>query len=201
MSPRSLFWGCLLALAVLLAWRWDQRPLEHPPGVLAPQAPRQSQTDRQPFEHGGHTLFPRAAFELTARVLSAERYWLDAGARLAPVDLALGWGPMSDQAVLDHVEVSQSARWYRLRWDAAMPLDPSRVMPHSGNMHMIPAQPWLQKLLKDARPGQLLTLRGLLVDAGRPDGWSWRTSLSRDDIGQGSCELVWVEFAQLEPGP
>jgi len=31
-----------------------------------------------------------------------------------PIDLAVGWGPMSDQQVLDHLHVSQSMRffWY-----------------------------------------------------------------------------------------
>ena len=26
-----------------------------------------------------------------------------------------------------------------------------------------------------------------------PDGWRWRSSLTREDTGAGACELVWVE--------
>lgn len=28
-------------------------------------------------------------------------------------------------------------------------------------------------------------------------GWRWRSSLSREDTGDGSCELVWVERLEL----
>jgi hypothetical protein len=47
------------------------------------------------------------------------------------------------------------------------------------------------------RQGELVHIEGFLVDASRPDGWRWRTSLSREDTGNGACELVFVET--LEP--
>jgi len=40
-------------------------------------------------------------------------------------------------------------------------------------------------------------LAGLLVDAQAADGFRWGTSLSRTDSGMGSCELLWVEEAQV----
>ena len=40
-------------------------------------------------------------------------------------------------------------------------------------------------------------LGGELVDAVRPDGFTWRTSLSREDTGAGACELFLVESAEL----
>jgi hypothetical protein len=47
--------------------------------------------------------------------------------------------------------------------------------------------------LKLIRPGNLIDLRGFLVLAEGPDGWNWRSSLSRTDEGPGACELVWVD--------
>jgi hypothetical protein len=67
-------------------------------------------------------------------------------------------------------------------------------------MHLVPAEGWVEKVLKDARPGEVILLRGLLVDAQDDNGWSWQSSLSRDDRGAGSCELLYVEYAQLERG-
>jgi len=43
----------------------------------------------------------------------------------------------------------------------------------------------------------VIHLQGFLVDASRGDGWRWRTSMSRDDTGDGACELVYVE--SIEP--
>ena len=57
-------------------------------------------------------LTPLAAFVLDARVLHRENYHYDSAAALIPVDLAVGWGPMSDQAVLDHLKISQASRFY-----------------------------------------------------------------------------------------
>ena len=39
----------------------------------------------------------------------------------------------------------------------------------------------------------LLTFSGYLIEARAPDGWRWRSSLTREDTGAGACELVWVE--------
>ena len=47
--------------------------------------------------------------------------------------------------------------------------------------------------LDRVRTGELIHLEGFLVDASRPDGWRWHTSMTRDDTGNGACELVYVE--------
>ncbi|MBI2267757.1 MAG: hypothetical protein HYU64_21745, partial [Armatimonadetes bacterium] len=64
---------------------------------------------------------------------------------------------------------------------------------HTSNMHMIPANPMVGRMLKSIRREDVITLRGYLVQADGTDGWSWTSSLSRDDSGPGACELVWVE--------
>ena len=46
---------------------------------------------------------------------------------------------------------------------------------------------------KVVRVGEIVELRGRLVEASRADGWHWRSSLSRDDSGAGACELMLVE--------
>ncbi len=197
MEPRRLFIISAVALALLLAWRWESGPISHPPGQLAPDAPLQRALNTPAFSHEGLSLTPRAEFEVRARVLSSEPYYLDAGASISPRDLALGWGPMSDQAVLDHIKVSQGARWYYLRWDLPAPIPESVIMGHSGNMHMVPAESWIKNELGDVRAGQVVELRGMLVDVDRDDGWAWRTSLSRDDVGDGSCEIFYVQYVAV----
>jgi hypothetical protein len=48
------------------------------------------------------------------------------------------------------------------------------------------------------RPGQLVSVRGFLVDVRGPNGFAWNTSLSRSDTGDGSCEVVWVEALETD---
>ncbi len=173
------------------------RPVERPPGVLAPRDPLQTPLEAAaPVDLRGYRLLPRAVFEIEARILSAEHYRWDAGASLAPVDLALGWGPMSDTAVLSHFRITQGARFYTL-YPQQGALDLAAALRHSANVHLIPADGTVKRRLESARKGQVVSLRGRLVDAARPDGFTWRTSLSRDDTGAGACELLLVDSAAL----
>jgi len=183
----------LVAGAVYQAW--PSGPVRHPPGVIAPREPIQATvTGGRPIAHNGFTIVPLARFEVEARVLSTERYWLWRAARLSPVDLALGWGPMSDQQVIDRLEISQGNRFYHYRWHApAPPIPRDAIAEHSANMHLIPASTEVWRQLKSVRAGHVVRFRGYLVSARRDDGWRWDSSLTRKDSGPGACELVWVE--------
>jgi hypothetical protein len=190
----------LLFLLILLAWNnWENRAIDHAPGVLVPETPRQTEpADAKPFRLDGFILTPRADFRIRARVLSRENYYWGDDAGLAPVDLALGWGVMSDQAVLDRIEITQGGRWYFTRYEHPAPLHDQDIIRHSGNMHMIPANDWVRDKLKSIRPGQLIEARGRLVDVDHESGFYWRTSLTREDTGGGSCELFYVEQLFIE---
>jgi hypothetical protein len=191
-------WGlallCLLAGLLGYGW-WQGRPVPQPPGVLAPADPVQSGPDSPaPWTFREHRITPLARFELLARVLGVERYRFDRASRLSPVDFALGWGPMSDSRILAAFTIRQRDRWYF--WSSGnLPIPEAEVISHSANMHMIPASGTVERRLLAVRPGQLLNLRGQLVQADGPDGWRWVSSLSRTDTGDGSCEVVWVESA------
>jgi len=186
------------AFVYMAARHWEERPIEYPPGVLVSQSPVQVTIGPAQFNLEEYLVTKRASFEIRARVLSSRRYYLGREADLSPIDLALGWGPMSDQSVLDQIEISQSGRWYRTRWDRPAPLTDEQVIQNSGNMHMIPAAKSIAKDLKGLRDGDLVTLRGFLVDIDHESGWHWRTSLSRQDTGAGACEIVFVESVLLE---
>ena len=195
---RRLLWFALFAALGwgALGW-WAHRPLHPPAGVLAADAPEQVDLEEgATLERGGVTLHTRAHFALTARVLSREDYHFDAGASLAPMDLALGWGRMSDSAVLARIDIGQSSRFYYWHVDA-FPIPRREIETSSANMHLIPADQGVRRAMDRVRQGELVHIEGYLVDASRSDGWRWRTSLSREDTGDGACELVFVEA--LEP--
>ena len=192
----------LLVLAVLYfgwgGYHWlRDRPVYPADGVLAPQDPEQVDIEHGPALEMGHwSLTPRASYRVTARVLSKETYHFDALADLIPEDLALGWGPMSDNRVLKSIEITQSNRFYFWHADL-MPISREDIVSHSANTHVIPGNPLVAKQLLRLRPGQVVTLTGELVDGRRSDGLYINTSMSRTDSGAGACEVMLVSDVRL----
>jgi hypothetical protein len=169
----------------------------HQTGELVSALPSQSSTTTSPFEFKGYHITPLEAFEIDARVLSTERYLFDRGAELSPIDLVLGWGPMSDTAVLSQIQISQSQRFYYWHVDA-FPIPRRDIEIHSANMHMIPETEAIKTQLSAIKVGQLIKIEGYLVQVNATDGYYWKSSLSREDTGAGACELVFVtKVAQL----
>lgn len=186
----------LLLIAIAAgAWNYvSTRPIRHAEGVIAPAAPVQVDRAGLPsFRMGNYHITPAAEFSLEARVLGTETYRRGREAELSPIDLALGWGPMSDNAVLDRLRISQGNRFYFYRWSDQPPIPPSEIVENSANMHMIPATDEIKSRLDKVRVGQVVALSGYLVRVQSPDGWRWNSSMTRGDTGSGACELVWVK--------
>lgn len=188
----------LLVIAAFVGWnQWQYRPVVHPPGVLVPSDPVQVNLPSPvPFRLEEFTITPRAEFDIQARVLGRETYFFGQESDLSPIDLALGWNRMSDQAIVDQISVRQGARWYITRFSAPPPIPEQEIIQSSANMHMIPASDDLERALKSLRPGDIVRIRGYLVDVDLHTGWKWRTSMSRADTGDGACEIVFVEDVQ-----
>ena len=170
-------------------------PITYPPGVLVAAEPEQTDLppDSSVITHGAFQLQPLARFSLDARILHRKNYRFDKQADLVPVDLAVGWGPMSDQAVLDKLKISQSMRFYWYEYQLPPPIPPDEIVRHSANLHLIPMDAVVVKQIQKLRAGELIHLEGQLVQATGPAIGTWRSSLSRSDSGNGACELVLVE--------
>jgi len=191
----------LLIIALLLIKGWPLRgEVSYGPGVLAPDEPNQVNINNAPmFMHNDYFITPLADFEVNARVLSRRTYSWGRESDLSPVDFALGWGRMSDEAVYSQINIRQSNRFYY--WQVQQfPIPRREIETNSANMHMIPANQSVERSMKNVRNGDLITFKGKLVKAEAPDGWSWVSSLTRTDTGRGACELVFVEeFEIIEP--
>ncbi len=183
MNWRRAVWIVLFVAVLAKAWgQWERRPIQPADGVLAPVAPVQADANGAPkVLLGRWTLTPRATYEITARILGREDYRFDPIADLVPLDLALGWGPMSDNRVLEAFRISQGARFYSWR-----PVDES-----------LPIDSVASKLARLRRGGQVVRLSGLLVDGVRDDGLKIRTSLTRSDTGAGACEFLLVQAVEI----
>ena len=193
-------WLWLLALLLALTWYWHgSRPIAHPPGVLVAEAPLQQPVDEAAaLRKGEVAIRPLAKFALTARVLGRADYRWDELARLVPVDLALGWGRMSDSDVLDKVHISQSGRFYVWRV-GQFPIPEREIIESSANMHLIAADDAIERAIRRTRVGDVVAFDGYLVEADWPNGRKAVSSLTRSDTGAGACEIVWVENFSIAP--
>ncbi len=188
----------VLGLFLLLLGGWfalaGQR-VTYPPGMLAPAQPTQSMvTPAISFELKKMQVHAVAEFQIQAKVLSRHDYFWDHEARLSPLDLALGWDIMSDQRVVDQIQIHQDGRWYFWsvpQWFVSR----SQIELNSANMHLIPANEGIAQELKQVRVGEIVAIGGYLVNVS--DGpWRWQSSLTRGDTGKGSCEVVYVQSFQ-----
>jgi len=200
MNLRVLAFSLLIVLGGWQGWRdWRLRPVHPRDGMIAPDEPQQVDivTDARGI-HGRWTLTPRARYDITARILSREDYSFDKLSDLVPEDLALGWGPMSDNQILRSFKISQGARFYAWQASTELPIPVQQVIDHSANTHVIPVSSHVRSQLASLRVGQVVHLVGILVDGVSSDGTFFHTSLSREDSGPGACEVMLVESIAVE---
>ena len=188
-------------LGALVFWIFPAPELRHPPGVRIEVEPVQTELPPCPVGRiGDYQLTAVARYEVCARVLHTKRYWAD-HSRLVPYDVALGWGRMSDQAVLDRLEISQGNRFFFYQWRDQPPIPVQEIATHAANNHVIAANPDVATAVRRLRAGQFVTMRGYLVNVTRPDGFHWNTSLTRNDDGNGACEVFYVEAITVSDEP
>ncbi len=190
----------LIGFILLALWKLTESSdyIVLSPGVKVNEAPLQQDIIQAvPFAFKNHTISPLARFSLQAKVLAKQHYYLGPESQLSPVDLALGWGPMSDQAIVDEIQFSQSGRWYR--WSVqAFPIPKRAIEVHSANMHIMPSADWITNKLQQVKQGQIIALAGYLVRADADEGnWHWQSSLTREDVGAGACELFYITDLEI----
>jgi hypothetical protein len=208
MNRRKLLVVVFIALAAFLLYRILTSPkgyntTEQIEANLEPVQELTRNRSKFKLDVSGYkwTLTPRANFRIAARVLSTERYRMEWQSTLSPIDLALGWGKLSSSDADRWISWSQSGRWYFYEWKTGSPYQEEFIKEHSANIHIIPATQNVKSAVFRLHTGELVLLKGLLVNVdgskGNDNYW-WHTSLSRNDSGDGSCELLYLENLVLE---
>ena len=150
----------------------------------------------------GETLLPVAQFETRGRVLHLERFkpyqslvnWIP-GLRPSTHDIGLGYGPMTDSTHVDRFDYAHEGTSHGLRALFLRPRGPmtqlewDALAPHVTNVHLIPADAAVLSAIRRIRHGDLVTLRGLLVNVRDAQGRVATTSLK---AGDRECEILYL---------
>ena len=155
------------------------------------------QTTAGIHQFNGYSMTNLQPYTGEFRVLSKENYNFGRESEISPVDFALGWDKMADPQVYQQLSIRQSNRWYHWRYENSPPIPVREIEMQSANTHLIPASKQIAKQLKAIDQDDLIYLKGQLVEVKSSDGWTWRSSLSREDTGGGACELMLVEEVRV----
>ncbi len=145
------------------------------------------------------------SYDIEALVVHTKRYsGSGLGDQLAPVDAALAWGDVAKYNDSIDFHWGQARRWYTWKVNSYEELAPVgaeyEVGIQSSNNHLIPSTRELEKQVKKLRTGDHVRIKGYLVniDGTKSDGstfW-WNSSTTREDTGDGACEVFYVTELQ-----
>lgn len=133
-----------------------------------------------------------AKYEISAVVKSKKMYRWDGAAVVSPLDLVLVWGQLDDKEIGEHIKYRQMGRWYSFRYGAESHVTGEEIAINSANVHIIPKDKNILKIMKNIKKEDYVTLKGYLVNV-RMTGGDWTSSLTREDTGDGACEIFYVE--------
>jgi hypothetical protein len=139
---------------------------------------------------------PRASYDVAARIASTERYRAGLSSDLLPWDFVLTWGAATREPAWARVSYVQTGRFYN--WSTRdLSLDPAYVSSHTANTHLVAGTERIASVLGRVHRGDIVRLEGDLVDVDGPDGFVWKTSLTRTDTGPGACETLYVRSVTI----
>lgn len=190
----------VIGMVIGLRWwatRAVPRKLDRAPIDVAAEPLQEEVSDVEPIQwrHDQDvvTIKPLARYRIAGQVVGTSRYRFGWQGALVPWDVGLVWGQMASAEVLDHIHFQQSGRFLHYLYSAKLPVDEGYVVNHAANNHWIPATDNVRRAIGQLDEGDRLEAEGYLVRAERQGGGEWSSSLTRNDTGDGACELMYVK--------
>ena len=166
--------------------------------AVLPEPKQEATTDPGEVLDAAGRIRGLAAFESTTLVLKKTQYDVDLDqdpmSEFAPEDMVMAWGRAGLKASRDGVSIAQGRRRYA--WTAggvawSQP-DVKRFGQETANWHLVPANDEVAGRIADVDVGDVVEIKGELVSLALKNGTIARSSLTRDDDGDGACEIVRV---------
>lgn len=125
------------------------------------------------------------------RILGSKEYTDDAQARFSPIDYAVTRGIFTEPEIARQISINQYDRF--LNWKMARPPIPPKLATQLvSNMHIIPGNPEIAKVIKNVKRGDLVQIQGELVQINSKN-LVWKSALDWNGIGDGACKLIRVD--------
>lgn len=146
-------------------------------------------------DRGDVALSLLARYSIEA-VVKSKNHQSDYAAQISKYDLALAWGTLNDPVIDSHISYGQNGRFYFYQWSPGTTVSPAYIASHSANVHLIHSSGNILRDIKGIGEDDHIRLEGFLVNANFKDG-AWKTSLTRNDTGNGSCEILYVTDVEI----
>lgn len=146
-------------------------------------------------KEGEVELLRRAEYELKGVVKSKKKY-SDFASQISEYDLTIAWGDLNKDEIDKFINYSQSGRWYYYKYSYESPVNADYISKHSANIHIIHKNNEVLNQVKKINEGDHIILKGYLVDVDFKNTNNvplWKTSRTRNDTGDGACEIMYVE--------
>lgn len=128
------------------------------------------------------------------RILGSKEYNHDEQAKFSPIDYAVTRGLFTAPDIARQISINQYDRY--LNWSMAKPPIPAQYATQLvSNMHIIPANPDIAKAIKKVKRGDLVRLKGDLVQVNDKN-LVWKSALDWNGVGDGACKLIRVNSIQ-----
>ena len=166
--------------------------------------PKQTPTSRQPykvkFNNQVYTITPKADYELNGLIVSENDFNdllnIDYDSEsINSKDLGIIWGSNLLGDDFHKVHFRNNAWILECRWYGDVNFNMNEV----SNNHIL-AKGKIKEQIHDMGPGDQIYLKGMLVDYSfemKNGSYNRKTSLTRDDRGNGACEVFLVEEVKI----
>ncbi len=143
-----------------------------------------------------YNIFLVADYIISGKVVSTKRYTSDVGADILPYDVGFVWGELIRPKYDKYVTNYHNDRTLFTTFYSNCPLSFEYVRQHVSNTHVIIPNDNIFKGIESIKKNQFAVLEGYLANIeGNVKGQTviWKTSLVRDDEGDGACETMYVK--------
>lgn len=173
-------------------------PVNHGPGIMADEKPNiERLTWEEPFTFKGATFTPKRKINGEVRVLKRKRYFFDTFSKYSPVDAMVGWNQLSDSRNLDYIYYNLGDRTYRLDLTRP-PLPMNTIYEESDLWHFIPSSEEINQKLKALRDGEIVHVKGLLVDISNESDFTFKTNTELSTAKKKKGFIIWVEELKIK---
>ena len=144
-------------------------------------------------------VIPLADFDINGVVVSTKRYYSGFDAAVVPIDIGIVWGEITKPENIANIYFEQIVRFLRYRITGDLPFGYDYINKNVANIHAVPENKKIKRVLNSINKYDKVHLKGYLIQIESISNKNYRrrSSLTRDDTGDGACEVMWINHVKI----